>query len=423
MAAALAALALTLTACGGGSGAGTAGSGSGTGSGTGTSAGSGTGSGSGTSTTPTSAGPGIAGCPMFPASAVFNTRLDGLPVHADSSRWINADANASWTRTFATASGPDTRTFWPIDNRPLHADWGTTVDATQVATYWGIPYNVLDGTAAQSTWPVVSFAAADSPTGDYPGAVDESDCAVATATGWGIHANCQTLPAAERRFPFPTDATLKIEGGITSTGGDHHVLVVEAGACRLWESWYAYKTAGGGWYAGGTAAWDLNSLAMRPDGWTSADAAGLPILPLLARADEASAGEIRHALRVTLPASRIRGLWRQAYDGGYVWPARHGVTAYGDVPLGAVMRLKAGTAIPGGWTTQARALATAMQRYGLVVADIGSTLFVQGEPSAQWDTATIEQLATLKTVDFEFVDMTPITRHAGFSPDSYQASW
>ncbi|MCB2038930.1 MAG: hypothetical protein KDF56_18735, partial [Ottowia sp.] len=87
------------------------------------------------------------------------------------------------------------------------------------------------------------------------------------------------------------------------------------------------------------------------------------------------------------------------------------------------MRLKADTAIPGGWTTQARALATAMQRYGLVVADIGSTLFVQGEPSAQWDTATIEQLATLKTVDFEFVDMTPITRHAGFSPDSYQASW
>ncbi|MCB2038783.1 MAG: hypothetical protein KDF56_17990, partial [Ottowia sp.] len=185
MAAALTALALILTACGGGSDAGTAGSSGGTGSG----------SGSGTSTAPTSAGPSIAGCPMFPASAVFNTRLDGLPVHADSSRWINADASASWTRTFATASGPDTRTFWPIDNRPLHADWGTTVDATQLATYWGIPYNVLDGTAVRSTWPVASFAAADSPTGDYPGAVDESDCAVATATGWGIHANCQTLPA------------------------------------------------------------------------------------------------------------------------------------------------------------------------------------------------------------------------------------
>ena len=371
---------------------------------------------------PVTQGPQLGGCPMFPASAVFNTRIDALPVHPDSRRWINADPQASWTRTFDTPSGVETRQMYPIANRSVHADWGTTVDPSR-DTYWGIPYNVVDGTTVRTDWPVVSFAASDSPDGDYRGADDESDCAVAQGSGWAIHRNCQTLPASQRRFPFPQDATIQVEGGIASRSGDHHVLVVEQGACRLWESWYSYKTQGGGWYSGGTAAWDLNSLTMRPDGWTSADAAGLPILPLLARAQEASTGEIRHALRVTLPSNRIRGLWRQPYDGAYVWPARHGVSATGDVPFGAVMRLKADVAIPDGWTTQARAVATAMKRYGLYVADIGSTLFVQGDPSALWQEATIQQLTQLKTLDFEFVDLTPITSHPGFSRDSYRAAW
>jgi len=191
---------------------------------------------------------------------------------------------------------------------------------------------------------------------------------------------------------------------------------VEQGSCRLWESYASYEL-GGQWYAYSTAAWDLKSNAMRPDTWTSGDAAGLPLLPLLARAAEASGGEIRHALRVTLRDSVMAR--------SHVWPARHhaGGDTPGGVPFGAVLRLKAGFTPPVSWSAQAKALALAMQRYGLYVADIGSDLYVQGEPSAQWQDATISQLKTLRASDFEFVDMGAITRDSRFKGDSFQASW
>ncbi|MGY0196290.1 hypothetical protein ACWA7J_14595 [Leptothrix sp. BB-4] len=158
-------------------------------------------------------------------------------------------------------------------------------------------------------------------------------------------------------------------------------------------------------------------MAMRPDGWTSADAAGLPILPLLARVDEASAGAVRHALRVTLRDAIL--------DKKAVWPARHvaGRPTPGGVPFGALMRLKADFVIPADWTVQARALARAMREHGLYVADIGSDLFVQGDPSAQWQEATLRQLKTLRAEAFEFVDLSAVTRDARFRPDSYQARW
>jgi hypothetical protein len=173
----------------------------------------------------------------------------------------------------------------------------------------------------------------------------------------------------------------------------------------------------GQWSAYSTAAWDLRSNAMRPDSWTSGDAAGLPIAPLLVRVDEASAGAIPHALRVTFRDSVLAR--------AYVWPARHraGGDTPGGIPFGAVLRLKAGVTIPSNWTTQAKAIAAAMQRHGLYVADIGSDLYVQGEPSLQWDANTISQIQTLHMNQFEFVDMGSVTGDARFSVDSFAASW
>jgi hypothetical protein len=194
------------------------------------------------------------------------------------------------------------------------------------------------------------------------------------------------------------------------------VLVVEQGRCRLWESWLSYKV-NGAWTSGGGAAWDLRGYALRPDGWTSSDAAGLPILPLVARVDEASAGEIRHALRVTFRDSVLANT--------YVWPGRHraGNATAGGIPFGSLLRLRTDFTIPATWTTQAQALARAMQRYGLYVSDIGSDLYVQGEPSAQWNESTISQIQTLQMNQFEFVDISAVTRDPRFSPDSYQGAW
>jgi len=345
-------------------------------------------------------GPSLGGCPVFPASAIFNTRVDSLPVHGQSANWLSLITNAG------------------SNNRALHADWGTNDDTAQTATYYGIPYNLVGAGAASTTWPTLSFDATD-PRAGGTGAPDESDCAVPNgAGGFTLQRGCEAVAAGQLRFPYPADNQLKAEGGQCNDAqscGDRHVLVVEQGSCRLWESYFSYHI-NNQWYAYSTAAWDLNSNAMRPDGWTSGDAAGLPILPLLARVDEADANDIRHAFRVTF---RDAVLARSA-----VWPARHAAGgSTGSIPFGALLRLKAGFTPPAGWSTQARAIATAMQHYGLYVADIGSDLYVQGEPSARWSDQTISQIQGLHMNDFEFVDLSPITGRAGFDPNSYRASW
>src|SRR4029079_5111357 len=157
------------------------------------------------------------------------------------------------------------------------------------------------------------------------------------------------------------------------------------------------------------------SLDLRPSGWTSGDAAGLPITPLLARAAEAASGEVRHALRVTFRDSVLAN----SFD----WPARHaaGSDTPGGIPFGAPLRLKADFVVPADWTPQARALATAMKRYGLYVADIGSNFFVQGEPSATWDSRTMTQLQTIPMGQMEFVNLNSVTRDPRFSADSMAA--
>jgi hypothetical protein len=124
------------------------------------------------------------------------------------------------------------------------------------------------------------------------------------------------VPVGQRRLPFPR-SNLKNEAGTCNdpdTCGDHHLLVVEQGACRLWEGYHTYKL-NGQWYTMSSAAWDLKSLSLRPSSWTSGDAAGLPITPFLAKAAEADSGEIRHALRVTFRDAVLAN--------AFTWPARH----------------------------------------------------------------------------------------------------
>ena len=333
----------------------------------------------------------LGSCPSFPASAVFNTRIDDrarFPTHGSSNAWI-------------TAIGA---------TRALHADWGSTENPA-AGDYYGIPMNLLSASSAETDWPGLSFTA--------DGAPDESDCAVANGGGHDLVRNCQSRPAASLRFPMPRDAVIKLEGGSCNdpaSCGDRHVLVVEQGACRLWESYFTYKSTGGQWSAllHRRVGPELQRDAARR--WTSGDAAGLPIAPLLVRASEAASGEIPHALRVTFRDAVLANT--------HVWPARHRAgNSSGSIPFGSLLRLKSSFVIPANWSTQARAIATAMQRHGLYVADIGSDLYVQGDPSVSWSGPTVSQIQTLRMSDFEFVDLGSVTRDPRFDPNSFAASW
>ena len=355
------------------------------------------------SATPATAAPVLAGCTMFPPQAIFNQRIDDVmrfPAHARSAEWI-AMIGAG---------------------RPLHPDWGRETDPNRVGKYYGMPWNLVDGSERSTRWPLVSHAIVDPRDGNGAGAPDQSDCAVIEQGQVSIRA-CDSVIASRRRFPFPLDSQIRVEGGNCTDParcGDRHVLVLEnraGGACRLWESYFSYQDSAGRWNAYATAAWDLGSLAMRPDGWTSGDAAGLPILPLLLRAEEVESGVIRHALRVTFRDAVL--------DRRHVWPARHsaGTTRPEGIPFGALLRLRADFEIPSWWNAQARTIARAMQKHGLYVADIGTDFFVQGDPDERWSPMTMMLLRQLKLNQFEFVDTGAITRHPRSDPDSYAASW
>jgi hypothetical protein len=192
------------------------------------------------------------------------------------------------------------------------------------------------------------------------------------------------------RVAYPLPGNVRIEGG-----SDHHALLLDRGRCRLYEL-YALERIGSGWHAGSGATWNLRSKKLRPAGWTSADAAGLPILPLLARWDEARKGAIRHALRMTVSRTRR----------GYVYPARHFASSRTDPSLprmGERLRLKRSVDISR-LGPQARIVARAMKRYGLIVADNGSDWYVSGSPSPHWDNDDLHTLGQLRGRDFEVVD-------------------
>ncbi|MEW6583513.1 MAG: hypothetical protein AB1416_12225, partial [Actinomycetota bacterium] len=193
-------------------------------------------------------------------------------------------------------------------------------------------------------------------------------------------------------YPIPPDAP--VEGG-----SDRHVLVVDRDACRLYEM-FAARRDGAGWRAGSGAVFDLATGALRPAGWTSADAAGLPILPGLARADEVARGEIDHALRFTVSRTQR----------AYLYPARHVASADRDPaapPMGLRLRLRAGYPL-GGFGPQARVILTALKRYGMIVADNGSSGFVTGAPSPQWDDDDLHALERVPASAFEVVDTTAL---------------
>ena len=208
--------------------------------------------------------------------------------------------------------------------------------------------------------------------------------------------------------PYPIPASPQIE-----YGSDHHILVVDTDDCTLYEIYDAEKT-GGQWSAGSGAVWDLTSNELRPEGWTSADAAGLPILPGLARYEEVAAGAISHALRFTVDCSADY----------YIWPARH-IAPSGScatpVPFGARFRLKANYNITG-FSPEARVILQAMKTYGIVNADNGSPWYVSGAPNENWDNDVLHELDILTGSDFEAVDTSELTPWI-FSdvPDSYWA--
>ncbi|WP_406045569.1 hypothetical protein OG799_14475 [Micromonospora sp. NBC_00898] len=193
-------------------------------------------------------------------------------------------------------------------------------------------------------------------------------------------------------YPIPSDAA--VEGGPRGDG-DRHVIVWDRAACRAYELFDAHP-AGGGWRAGSGAVFDLRSNRLRRAGWTSADAAGLSILAGLVRYDEVAAGRIDHAIRVTVPRTRT----------GWTWPASHSASDAADPALpqlGQRLRLKRSVDVSR-LPRQARIVAEAMQRYGLIVADHGSAWFLSGAPDQRWDNDALRTLGGLRGSDFEVVD-------------------
>ena len=240
----------------------------------------------------------------------------------------------------------------------LHPDFGTTYQGAA----WGIPFVTVHG--SQQRVPV---------TFDYD---DESDVG-----------------------PYPIPRNAPIEGG-SSSSGDRHVLVVDVDSWKLYELFDAHPVSGStSWTAGSGAIFDLASGTLRPAGWTSADAAGLPIFAGLVRYDEAvTNGVISHALRFTCPTSRR----------AYVPPARHYASSRTDVnqpPMGMRVRLKAGVDISG-FPAEVRVILTALKTYGMFLADNGGGFFLSGAPDSHWNDGNINTLKQLHGSDFEVVQMT-----------------
>jgi hypothetical protein len=201
-----------------------------------------------------------------------------------------------------------------------------------------------------------------------------------------------TWPSESDAGPYPIPPSPKIEGG-----SDRHILMWDLDACRLYELFAATHTSSG-WRAGSGAIWNLRSNALRPDGWTSADAAGLPILPGLVRYEEVAAGAINHAIRFTAPHTRD----------AHIYPARHhaGESNSSSLPpMGLRVRLKASFDMSD-YSPRMRVILVAMQRYGMILADNGSPWYFSGVSDIRWDDEELNELKRLRGSDFEVVDTT-----------------
>lgn len=199
-------------------------------------------------------------------------------------------------------------------------------------------------------------------------------------------------------FPIPLDAPIEGNGQ-----GDSHVLVVDTDNFALYELYNASQN-GEGWECSSAAAFDLSEVSFRPEGWTSADAAGLPIFPCLVRYSEIEVGEIDHAIRFTIPRSKI-------YQ-GYIHPARHLVSAGTEdnqLPFGARLRLRADYDISAFSPTN-QIILRALKKYGLILADVGSSMFISGAPSESWDNDDLKELGKVKVEDFEVIELGEIKK-------------
>ncbi len=279
-------------------------------------------------------------CPLFPRTNHWNRAVDRLPVARDSDAIV---------RSIGLGAS-------------VHADFGS-------GRYQGRPIGIPYTTVSRRQRRVaVSFRYRD-----------ESD---------------------RGRYPIPAD--VPIEGG-SKADGDRHVIVVDRDRCRLYELFAAYPLDGGKrWRAGSGAIWSLRSNRLRPRGWTSADAAGLPILPGLARYEELRRGGIDHALRFTAPRTRR----------AFVYPARHFASDSDDPDLPAMgqrLRLRAGFDVSG-FPPQARAVLQTLKRYGMILADNGAPWFLGGAPSRGWDNDDLHTLGRVRGRDFEVVDTATLPR-------------
>ncbi len=199
------------------------------------------------------------------------------------------------------------------------------------------------------------------------------------------------------RGPYPIPSNAPVEGA--GEEGDRHVLILQKGACRLYELYHAHRS-GAGWEAGSGAVFNLRSNALRPEGFTSADAAGLPIFPLLVRYPEVRAGRIDHALRVTVEHTQR----------GYIHPAIHFASSSADPslpPMGLRLRLKASFSLAR-YHGEALVVLRALKRYGLIVADNGSSWYVTGAPDPHWNDEDLNQLKSVPGSAFEAVRSGPI---------------
>jgi hypothetical protein len=280
-----------------------------------------------------SGGPSIGGCPSFPAGNVWNAEVSHLPVSPHSAAYVAAiGAGAT-----------------------LHADFG--------AGSWQGTKMGFSVAYVKPGQPLVKVGF------DYAGESDRVG------------------------YPIPRDAP--VEGGPNS-GGDRHVLVVNTGTCKLYELFDAHPNSDGSWHAGSGAVFDLRSNHLRPAGWTSADAAGLPITPGLVRRDEVRRGRITHALRITVPRTAAR----------YVWPARHSASSAASTslpPMGLRLRLKAGVRISG-YPREAQVILRALRTYGAIVADNGSAWYLSGTNDPGWNNEVLGTLKGIRGADFEALD-------------------
>ena len=275
----------------------------------------------------------VGGCPLFPTDNIWNRDISSLPVHRNSANFIASIGLTSH----------------------VHADFGAGLyNGAPI----GIPYIVVPGS---QPYVPVSF--------NY---TEESNAG-----------------------PYPIPSNAPIEGG-SQSNGDRHVIVVDSATCRLYEMYASYPQSNGSWKAGSGAVWSLNSDALRPSTWTSADAAGLPILPGLVRYDEIVSGVINHALRFTVNSTQS----------AFLWPARHYASSSTNPnlpPMGLRLRLKANVDISSFSRTN-QIILTALKRYGMIVADNGSSWYISGAPDSRWNNDDLHMLGTIPGSDFEAVD-------------------